>query len=77
MYRPSHMYYVTIVVFVCPHVRTYVRHYQQVNQERNQMIIASQKKSFTNAEPLRVPNVEAYPEYLQPVHLAKKLLPIH
>ena len=44
---------------------------QQVNQERTQMKNASQSNPFTNAEPLRMPIVDTYPEELQPVHPEK------
>ena len=46
---------------------------QHVNQERYEMKNASQSKPFINAEPLRLPIVEAYPEEIQQAHLAKKL----
>ena len=41
---------------------------QEVNQERTQMKNASQSKPLTNAEPLRVPIVESYPDELQQMH---------
>ena len=45
---------------------------QEVNQEGTQMKWAPQSKPFGNAESLRVPIVEAYPDELQPVNQAKK-----
>ena len=47
---------------------------QHVNQERTQMKVSSQSKPFSDAEPLRVPIVEAHPEKLQTVHPEKKQL---
>ena len=45
---------------------------QEGNQEGTQMKSEPQWNTFTNEEPLRVPIVEASPDELQPVHLAKK-----
>ena len=41
---------------------------QEVKQERTQMKIAPQSKPFTNAEPMKLTIVEAYPDELQPVN---------
>ena len=46
----------------------------EVNQERTQTKSAPQSKPFTNAEPLRVTIVDTYPDKLQPLHPAKKLI---
>ena len=46
---------------------------QSVNQEGTQMKMSPQSKPITNAEPMRLPIVEAYPYELQPVNQAKKL----
>ena len=44
---------------------------QEVKQEGTQMKRAMQSKPITNAEPLRVPILESYPDELQPVNQAK------
>ena len=45
---------------------------QELNQEVTQIKRAPQYKPITNAEPLRVNIVDAYPYELQPVNQAKK-----
>ena len=45
---------------------------QEMNQEGTQMKRTPQSNPITNAEPLRVPIVEAYLDELQPVNQAKK-----
>ena len=50
---------------------------QEVNQEVTQIKIVPQSKPFTNAEPLRVPTLEAYPDEIQPVNQAKKTFSFH
>ena len=44
---------------------------QEMNQEGTQIKRTPQSNPVTNAEPLRVPIVEAYPDKLQPVNQAK------
>ena len=46
---------------------------QEVNQEENQMKSAPQSKPFSNAEPLRVPIVESYPDEFQTSNPAKNI----
>ena len=47
---------------------------KEVNQERDQIKSKSQSKPLTNAEHLRVPILETYPEEFQPMNPAKKLI---